>query len=357
LTDECNFDCAYCYQRKQKQRLEFSALTKAIDFFQPFFSAGCIISFYGGEPLLAFEDLKRTVEYVDELPKDNNHKIRYSLTTNGSLLNKDILDFLDAHRFSLMLSFDGLAQDVSRKKGSFGLLTRLIPKILARPRILLETNSVFSSETIGSLLDSVRYVIQLGVRKLNVNFAHRPPWTSSTLIRLEEEITRVREYFECRYQRWQDVPWAGFYDEPERGVFHCSAGQNQMAISAQGILWGCALFPHYFMDKSRTNEYKKYCFGPIDSFTKHPDEIYAQKMANYTKLRVDCYSTPDRSCLMCREVEYCRPCPIAAALTTGEIGRIPGWTCKVAKIMRNEKRLLWNRFKQKGRRTPKTSAN
>jgi MoaA/NifB/PqqE/SkfB family radical SAM enzyme len=256
-----------------------------------------------------------------------------------------------------MLSFDGLAQDISRNRGSFDLLTSLIPKILTKPRILLETNSVFSSETVGYLSDSVRYIIQLGVRKLNINFAHRPRWTSSALIRLEKEISRVGKYFESRYERRQDVPWVGFYDEPERGVFSCSAGRNQIAISAQGTLWGCALFPHYFMDKYGSREYKKYCFGPVDSFVKNPDVLYAEKMVNYSELRTDCYSTPDRSCLMCGEVEYCRPCPIAAALATGEIGRIPAWICQAAKALRKEKRRLLNRFKRKGRRIHKTRPN
>jgi sulfatase maturation enzyme AslB (radical SAM superfamily) len=326
-----------------------------MDFFHPFFAPGCFISFYGGEPLLAFKELRQTVAYVEGLFKKNEDKIRYALTTNGSLLSEEILEFLDEHKFSLMLSFDGRAQDISRKKGSFDFLTSLTPKILARPRILLETNSVFSSETIGHLSDSVRCIIQMGIRKLNVNFASVPPWTSSSLNRLELEIARVGKYFESRYEHWQDVPWVGFYEEPEQEVFCCSAGLNHMALSAQGTLWGCALFPHYFTNKSRTEEYEKYCFGDVDSFVANAQDTYARKMANYSDLRMDCFSTPDRSCLMCREVEYCRICPVVAAVSTGEMGRIPAWTCQVAKIMRKEKPLLLDRFKKKGQRIVKTS--
>src|SRR3990170_2286015 len=117
LTDQCNFNCAYCYQKKGKQRLDSAVLTRAVRFFQPFFARECFIDFYGGEPLLAFEEIRRTVEQIERLSKKRGIKAHYSLTTNGSLLNDYILDFLEDHEFSVLLSFDGLAQDISRRKG------------------------------------------------------------------------------------------------------------------------------------------------------------------------------------------------------------------------------------------------
>jgi hypothetical protein len=211
----------------------------------------------------------------------------------------------------------------------------------------LETNSVFISETIGYLSESVQSIIRLGVRKLDINLAHKPPWTASSLLRLKEEIVRVGEYFQSRYENLTDIPWSSFYEELDRAVYHCSAGLNQMALSAQGTLWGCALFPHYFVEKNATADYQKYCFGNVDSFIKDPQRIYAQKIVNYSALRMDRFSTPDRSCLICGEIEQCWVCPLAAALTTGEIGRIPGWSCQGAKILRKEKRFFMDRFKKK----------
>ncbi len=257
MTDECNFDCAYCHQSPRKQRLGFSKFVKAIDFFHPFLAAGSFINFYGGEPLLAFAELKQAVEYVDRWPARTDHGPRYRLTTNGSLLNENILEFLEQYEFSLILSFDGLAQDISRKKGSFDCLVSLIPRILARRRISLETNSVFSPETVGYLAASIRYIIEMGVPRIDINLADEPAWTTSSLLRLEEEITRVGEYFESRYRRLQDVPWTGFYERPKKAVFCCSAGANQMALSAQGTLWGGHLFPHYFVEKRRAEGYRK----------------------------------------------------------------------------------------------------
>ena len=348
MTDQCNFDCAYCYEPRGKQRLDFSTLVKALDYFHPFFAPECVISFYGGEPLLAFDLIERAVEHIDSLNSGSKVKIRYSLTTNGSLLNDDILGFLDEHEFSLTLSFDGLAQDLHRKKGTFDFLAALIPRILARLRISLETNSVFSSETIGYLSESVLSIIRLGVQKLNVNFAHKPPWTASSFLRLEEEISRVGEYFLSRYENLKDIPWSGFNNESEKTVYCCPAVlMNQMALSAQGTLWGCPLLPHYFAGKDGSAEYQKYCFGDVDSFIEDSRRISVQKRVHYSTLRMDDFLTPDQACLICGEIEQCWICPVAAAFTTGELGRIPAWCCQEAKIFRKEKRAFLDRFEKK----------
>jgi MoaA/NifB/PqqE/SkfB family radical SAM enzyme len=347
LTDQCNFDCAYCYEPKGKKCLEFSTLVKAVNFFHKFFAPECSINFYGGEPLLAFDTLRRAVEYLECLSAARNKKIRYSLTTNGSLLNEDILGFLDEHAFSLTLSFDGLVQDLQRKKETFDFLTSVIPQVLARPRISFETNSVFSSETIGYLSESVQCIVKLGVRKLYVNLAHKPPWTASSLIRLKKEVADVGDYFLSHYENLTDIPWPSLYETRERSVCQCLPGLKQMAVSAQGTLWGCVFFPHYFADKQGTAEYRKYCFGDVDSFIKDPQRIYAQKIASYSNFQMDRFITPDRSCLICGEIEECWVCPLAAALSTGEIGRIPAWSCRAAKLIRKEKRFLMDRFKKR----------
>lgn len=349
LTDRCNFECSYCYQEKGNDSLDFSTLARAIDFFHPFFARECVLSFYGGEPLLAFDLIRRAVQHVDGLPTEHRRKIRFSLTTNGILLNEEILEFLAAREFSLVLSFDGLGQDVSRKKGSFDTLRSVIGRILNNPRISLETNSVFTSETVGYLSESIGLLVRLGVPKLDVNFAHTPPWTAAALFRLEEEIGRVGEFFLSRYDDLRDIPWADFYQELRKAVYHCPAGEDRMALSAQGTLWGCVVFPHYRRGKYGTAGCPEFCFGDLDSFIENPRQIYAQKIALYSELRMDRFSTPERDCLMCDELEHCWLCPLAAGLTSGEIGKIAAESCQRARILRKGKRRFLDEFEHRSR--------
>jgi len=326
--------------------LDSALLAKAIRFFQPFFARECFIDFYGGEPLLAFEEIKQTVGQIEGLSKKRRVKAHYSLTTNGSLLTDEILDFLEDHKFSVLLSFDGLAQDISRKKGSFDLLVAVIPKILERPRIFLETNSVFTSETIPYLSRSIEFIDQLGVCKFSVAFGHRRPWTSSSLLRQKKELALVRKYFRSRYQKTADVPWADLHEHFEKAIYCCPAGQDKMALAADGTLWGCFLFPQYFSGSKKFREAHKYCFGDVGTFIENHKEIYPRTMENYAALRMDNFSTPDRSCAMCDEIEECWICPLAAALISREIGRIPALVCGGAKMWRKERRRLQEQFKK-----------
>jgi sulfatase maturation enzyme AslB (radical SAM superfamily) len=351
LTDRCNFKCSYCYQGKGNDSLDFPTLARTIDFFSPFFSRECVLSFYGGEPLLAFDLIRQAVRHVQGWPAGDRRKVRFSLTTNGSLLDKKILEFLAEHHFSLVLSFDGLAQDLTRKRGSSNALLPLIAQILNTPRISLETNSVFTSETIGYLSKSVEFLVRLGVPRLDVNFAHVPPWTEDALFRLEDEILRVGEFFLSRYKELEDIPWFDFCQELDEAVHYCPAGEDRMALSAQGTLWGCVVFPHYREGKHRKARSREYCFGDLDSFIKNSRRIYAQKMALYSELRMDRFSTPDLACLTCDDLEHCWICPLSAGLTSGEIGKIAAASCKRARILRRVKHRFLDEFKQRGRRS------
>jgi sulfatase maturation enzyme AslB (radical SAM superfamily) len=344
LTDQCNFDCIYCYPKMRRKRLDSTLLSRALDFFHRFFARECVIHFYGGEPLLAFEKIKQTVDQIKRLSINRRIKVRYSLTTNGSLLTDDVLDFLEDHEFSVLLSFDGLAQDISRKRGSFDFLVSVIPKILRRPRISLETNSVFTAETIGSLSGSVKLLIQLGIQNVHVAFNHRLPWTLSSCVRLKREMAFVRNYFRSHYEKTGDVPWAELREEREKAVYFCPAGLEKMALAADGTLWGCFLFSQYFNDSKNARESRRYCFGDVDTFIGNHRTIYPQILENYSTLRMDRFSTPDRLCLFCDDIEECWICPLAVALTSGTIGRIPASVCRGAKMWRNEKRLFRERF-------------
>jgi len=326
--------------------LDPAVLARAVRFFGPFFARECLIDFYGGEPLLAFAEIRRAVGQIDGISKRRGLKPRYSITTNGSLLNEEVLDCLEDHRFSILLSFDGLAQDISRKKGSFDFLVSVIPKILKRPRISLETNSVFTSDTIPYLSRSIELIDQLGVRKIGVGFGHSRPWPSSSLLRQKKEIARLRKYFRSRYQKMTDVPWTDLSEKWGWGIHSCEGGLSRLALAADGRLWGCFLFPHFFQSSKAIRESRKYCFGGIDTFIKHHHTIYPRTMEHYAALRMDNFSTPAGPCAACDELEECWICPLSAALISKKIGRIPALVCGGAKMWRKETNRLRERFGQ-----------
>ena len=65
------------------------------------------VDFFGGEPTMNFEVVKQLVEYGRSIEEANNKKFRFTLTTNGILLNDEILDFANKEMSNIVLSIDG----------------------------------------------------------------------------------------------------------------------------------------------------------------------------------------------------------------------------------------------------------
>jgi uncharacterized protein len=346
VTEDCNFNCSYCHQIKGEKSIDPSTVEKTLDFFLPFLTEECYINFYGGEPLLAFDMIKHTVSTIQQKNKRLKKHATFSITTNGSLINHDILNFLNQHKFLLLLSFDGLAQDVSRKRGSFKQIVSIIKKIQKYSDIGLETNSVFTPATVGYLSRSIQLISELGVPNIDLSLDKISPWDSSSLSQLEKELTVLREFLLSSYENTESIPLVDFRQKPKKDIFCCFAGQDRMAITPDGKLWGCCLFPDFFKGNEETADYKKYCFGDLDSFIENYETVYPEILSNFSTLRTDHFFTPETSCILCEDLEECGVCPLDTVFSGSITKRIPPWICKIKKIFRKEKRLLWEEWEE-----------
>lgn len=126
ITRMCNFDCRYCLyageegieRTHENDNMSLEVAYKSIDFL---FAHSCDsnkinIAFYGGEPLLNFELIQKVVEYVKT--KFYSKAIQYSMTSNGSILNEEIVHFLIENNFFLSISLDG-PEHVQNKHRTF----------------------------------------------------------------------------------------------------------------------------------------------------------------------------------------------------------------------------------------------
>lgn len=163
VTQQCNLRCSYCvYSGKYINRthnnsvMSFETACRAVDFFMErnLLVEKPAMGFYGGEPLLQFELIKRIIDYVKE--KFPGRKIRYNITVNGTLLTEEVADFLAENNFSLTISIDGPKEihDANRRfvsgKGSFDIIIKNIEYIKdAHPDYFKQilTNTVLSPES------------------------------------------------------------------------------------------------------------------------------------------------------------------------------------------------------------------
>lgn len=134
----CNLNCEYCFAGQGKYHgedaiMSFETGKKALDFLVE--NSGnrknLEVDFFGGEPLVNFEVVKQLVSYARSIEKEKNKNFRFTLTTNGVLLDDDVIDFLNKEMNNVVLSLDGRKEvnDAKRKtingKGSYDII---VPK-------------------------------------------------------------------------------------------------------------------------------------------------------------------------------------------------------------------------------------
>ena len=341
MTDDCNFDCRYCYQKKGNATIATDTIAKAIDFFFPFLKKDCYFNFYGGEPLLASDKIVFALDYLKFLNRRKTKNIVYSMTTNGSLLSDDMLNVLNLNKFSLLISFDGAAQDSSRQKGSSNNLIEILKKTLQYPQIELETNSVFTPMTTGRLSESIISIVEMGVPNVSFAPSQTDVWVPSSVAHYEKELESLARYLLSSSKKSKQIPVVNFRKKYTRGIFSCSASEDRMALTADGKLWGCHLFADVYKGEQETEDYAKYCFGDLSSFMKDREKIYSEISPHYANLRMDRYHTDETRCTDCPDLEDCSVCPMENMLQNQTIEKVSYGACQLKKITRKIRNKIW----------------
>lgn len=157
VTQNCNLRCSYCIysensnlgQRSHsKNSMSLEMAKKALDFYKSHSidSDMASISFYGGEPLLEFVRIKEIVSYAEEI--FDGKEILFGITTNATLLNEEVIDFLIEHNFNITISIDGPkeVQNKNRKfkngQGSFDIVLSNVSMIFNKNPALMKSITI-----------------------------------------------------------------------------------------------------------------------------------------------------------------------------------------------------------------------
>ena len=135
IAHDCNLRCRYCFAEEgeyhgRKALMSYEVGKKALDFLIRNSGArtNLEVDFFGGEPLMNFDVVKQLVAYGRSQEEIHNKKFRFTLTTNGMLLNDDVIDFANREMSNLVLSIDGRKEIHDRMrpcangKGSYDLI-------------------------------------------------------------------------------------------------------------------------------------------------------------------------------------------------------------------------------------------
>ena len=185
LTHKCQLRCKYCRVSKFSSSMPEDIALGGLDWLFGSKASLLQIQFFGGEPLLEFELLKKSVYYAEKLAREKNKKIVFILTTNGIILTKEKIDFLKGHNFIVEYSIDGeVISQLKARKAKDG--KEYYPKMLKNLQFLQKTDiryysiSVVMPDTVDFMLDNFKYIVGLGFKSLQINYSLGVFWDKTS---------------------------------------------------------------------------------------------------------------------------------------------------------------------------------
>ena len=331
----CNLNCAYCFASQGKYHGEravmpFEVGKQALDFLiaNSGTRRNLEVDFFGGEPLMNFQVVKDLVAYARSIEKEHNKNFRFTLTTNGLLIDDDVIDFANREMSNVVLSLDGRKEIHDRYRVDYagnGSWERIVPRfqklVAARGGKNYYMRGTFTHANPDFLKD-IQQMLDLGFTELSMEPVVCAPGDSSALT--EEDFPVVCAQYEqlaelmLRRDR-EGKPFTFYHYMLDlsggpciyKRISGCGSGTEYMAVTPWGDLYPC----HQFVGD------EKFRLGNIwDGVTN------TERRAEFAACNV--YAHPE--CRDCWARLYCSGgCAANAYHATGAITGIYEYGCRL----------------------------
>lgn len=190
ITQDCNLRCSYCpytgndnINRLHKEKyMDIDLAKKTIDYLyaHSIDSESITIGFYGGEPLLAFDTMKLVVDYAYNLIQDK--LINFTITTNATLMNREILEFLNDNNFDLVISIDGPKEINDANRVFANIKDSVFNKVMENIEIISKDYPDLFSRTIINMVIDPRFSLDKYAELFDVNDAMKNIKVQATVL-------------------------------------------------------------------------------------------------------------------------------------------------------------------------------
>ena len=310
IAHDCNLACRYCFADEgeyhgRRALMSFDVGKKALDFLVAN-SGGrrnLEVDFFGGEPLLNWNVVKQLVEYGRSLEETHNKKFRFTLTTNGVLLNDEIMEFCNREMSNVVLSLDGRPEVNDRMRpfrGGAGSYDRIVPKFQkfadSRDQMNYYVRGTFTRNNLDFSKDVIHYA-DLGFKQMSMEPVVAEPEMDYAI--REEDIPQILEEYDRlaveyikRKKEGRGFNFFHFMIDLNAGpcvakrMAGCGSGTEYLAVTPWGDLYPC----HQFVGN------EKYLLGNVDDGIVNEEirsefklcNVYAKEGGKYCFARFYC---------------------------------------------------------------------
>ncbi|MBQ8742117.1 MAG: thioether cross-link-forming SCIFF peptide maturase [Clostridia bacterium] len=333
----CNLNCEYCFASQGKYHGERAIMSlevgkRALDFLIE--NSGprrnLEVDFFGGEPLMNFDMIKELVKYAREREKECSKNFRFTLTTNGLLIDDDVIDFANREMSNVVLSLDGRREIHDRYRIDYagnGSWERIVPKfqklVEARGNKNYYMRGTFTHAN-PDFLSDIQTMLDLGFTELSMEPVVSAPGDASALT--EEDLPIVLEQYEKlaelmlkRHREGRPFTFYHYMIDLKGGpciykrVSGCGSGSEYMAVTPWGDLYPC----HQFVGE------EKFRLGDIWTGVTN-----LEKQSEFSSCNV--YTRPE--CKDCWAKLYCSGgCAANAYHSTGSVNGVYKYGCELFK--------------------------
>ena len=266
IAHDCNLACRYCFAEEgeyhgRRALMSFEVGKKALDFLIA--NSGnrrnLEVDFFGGEPLMNWKVVKDLVAYGREQEKLHNKHFRFTLTTNGVLLNDEIMEFCNKEMGNVVLSLDG-RKEVNDKMRPFrngaGSYDLIVPKFQkfaeSRNQMNYYVRGTFTHHNLDFADDAIHFA-DLGFKQMSIEPVVAPPEADYAI--REEDLPKILDQYDMlaveyvkRKKEGRGFNFFHFMIDLNAGpcvakrLSGCGSGTEYLAVTPWGDLYPCHQF-------------------------------------------------------------------------------------------------------------------
>lgn len=257
LTHDCTLRCRYCYAGRKyahamsqdtAQRGMVLGLDEAARI-----GCGLDVSFFGGEPLMEWNLLQFCHEYLSRRAEEVNIPVRYGITTNGTLLTQDKLEWMAERDFLIGLSLDGspTMHDTNRRfadgRSSHAAVWEALERINSFPKLRSKVICVVNPANHHYLREGVRWLHEHYKGDIGLNFDYWSEWTDAQFESLTQELEGMVSDITDSYRIGHPMRVEAIDGKIRSHLYagkefcnHCRIGEQEIAVSVDGKLFPCS---------------------------------------------------------------------------------------------------------------------